>query len=287
MKIGFIILAYDEINTVTKNLEIINANKSISIVIQSDPHNQEHLVDPSTVNHYELLSDIAGSKEKYLKEQQNQLGNMKWKDVKTMTTPARALTRNWRQAANASQEFDVDWWVFLLGDVSISNISGIQKIISKMTKLGKSVGFTRGVGLRAPADHYGIRYIRIQKEDTTDFYPQFFLVKSEFLKNSFFKDIRITSTFEVSTMIGDYLKIFCKTNNLNFWDVSYSICDYPYPKFIEGLHYNPDRVKSPRLFLGIINWFRKQRMRIFYPKKDTIPETPSNYKEWENKANSY
>ena len=82
-------------------------------------------------------------------------------------------------------------------------------------------------------------------------------------------------------------KEFCKNNNLNFWDICYSISNYPYPKFIDGLSYNPDRVTLPRIFLGPFNYLRRQRMRFFFPKKDQLPPRPNNYEDWERDANTF
>ncbi len=276
---------YDEIENVSKTIMLKNNTFPI-IVIQSDPHSDLKKLDDKLVDYYELLPDVAGSKESYEQEQKEQL-DVEWKDVKIMKTPARALTRNWRKAFSVSQKFDVDWWICILGDVQISNLNGIIKIIQKMEKSDRKLGFTRAVGLRAPQEYYGTMYMKTQRTNTTDFFPQFFIVNSQLIKKGLFQNIKIISSFEVSVLLGEHVKEFCKNNNLNFWDICYSICDYPYPKFIDGLHYNSDRVVLPGILLGPFNWLRRQRMHLFFPKKDNLPAKPSNHKNWEQDANTF
>lgn len=285
MKLGLIISMYDEIDMVQSTITNLKDECKI-ITIQSNPQNEKELLNDGLVDYYKLLDDVAGTKDDYLQEQKEQL-DVEWKDVKIMKTPARALTRNWRKAFAASKNFDVDWWICILGDVHISNLAGIKKIIQKMEHLDKNFGFTRAVGLRAPQEFYGTMYLRTQRYNTTDFFPQFFVVNSKLIKQGLFQNIKIISSFEVSVLLGEHVKEFCKNNNLNFWDICYSISDHPYPKSINGLHYNPDRVTLPRILLNPFNWLRRLRMRLFFSKKDDLPSKPKNFKDWENDANSF
>ena len=101
---------YDEIEITKKNIKLLKKENCPIIVIQSDPHSDFKKLNHKLVDYYELLPDVAGSKELYEQEQKEQL-DVEWKDVKIMKTPARALTRNWRKAFSASKQFDVDWWV--------------------------------------------------------------------------------------------------------------------------------------------------------------------------------
>ena len=125
MKIGFIISMYDEIDIVKNTVNVLKQNNCPIIVIQSDPQQPEKLLEQNQVDFYKKLSDLAGSKEEYLKERNDD-------NSKAATTPVKAITRNFRVGFTASQNFDVDWWVVILGDISISNINGIQNIIKKM-----------------------------------------------------------------------------------------------------------------------------------------------------------
>ena len=68
MKIGFVITMYDEIDTVKQTLQVLKANDCISVVIQSDPNDSSKILDETSVNFYQKLPDLAGTKEEYLKE---------------------------------------------------------------------------------------------------------------------------------------------------------------------------------------------------------------------------
>lgn len=259
MKIGFIISMYDEIEDVSNNIEFLKKENCPIIVIQSHPPKEYLILDKTKVDHYELLPDLAGSKENYMSEWKTQ----REKGGKITTVPARALARNFSHGFTASRNFDVDWWVAILGDMKVTNLIGIKKIIQKMENLDKYVGVTRGVGLKFPNEE-GMIYNRIQRDDTTDFFPQFFLASSKLVKNGLYNDIKITNPYGSEIVLGDNLLQYCKDNGLKFWNVCYSICDYPAPKWIEGLDYNPDRTLLPSFLLGPMNWFRRVRMRLFY-----------------------
>ena len=129
MKIGFVISMYDEIDTVNSTITNIKKNNSPIIVIQSDPNQSEKLVEQDQVDFYQKLPDFAGSKEDYLEE----------RATKIFTTGSRALTRNYSVGFTAAKDFDVDWWVAINGDVSISHLNGIKKLLKKWFKKKKQL----------------------------------------------------------------------------------------------------------------------------------------------------
>ena len=252
MKIGFIISMYDEIKQVLSTIDALKRNNCKIIVIQSNPHSEEKILDKNLVDYYELLSDLAGSKEDYEKERELEASGT--------VTPAKALSRNFRHGFTLAKEIDVDWWVSILGDISIVNLNGIEKIIKKMEIENKLIGVTRAVGQTFLDKNAELS--RIQKEDTSDFMPQFFLIKSEIVKKGVFNEIPISNPHTPEQCLGDSVLSYCEENSLKFFDIVYSICDYPYPKFIEGLKYNPDKAKLPRFIDGTINTWRKFKVKV-------------------------
>ena len=150
--------------------------------------------------------------------------------------------------------------MIILGDVLLENIKGITKTIEKMDYQNKTIGITRAVG-QTFLDK-DAKFTRIQKENTTDFMPQFFIVKSELVKNKFFHEIPITNPHTPEQCFGDAILDYCKNNSIEFFDVVYSICDYPFPKFIEGLKYNPDKAKLPKYADGAINALRRFKVKL-------------------------
>lgn len=235
LKIGFIISMYDEIEQVSKNIEVIKKENGTVIVIQSDPKNSAKLLDKTHVDYYELLPDLAGSKEQYVNERSVAKGS---------TIPSRAITRNYSHAFNYSKNFDVDWWISILGDVSISNLNGIKNLIRKMIKYEKSIGVTRAIGQTFYDNNEQLT--RFQSKDISDFMPQFFIVKADLVRNSLFNDIKITNRFASEQCLGDEVNRFCNENSTKFNDVCFLICDYAYPEFIKGLKYNVQRPRFPR-----------------------------------------
>ncbi len=252
MKIGFIISMYDEINIVTKTVDIIRQNNCPTIVIQSDPQQLEKLLEPNQVNFYKKLSDLAGSKKEYLKERNDD-------NSKAATTPVKAITRNFREGFIASQNFDADWWVVILGDISISNMKGIKKIIKKMIQENKLIGITRAIG-QVFKDNDD-KLTRIQNDDTTDFMPQFFIVSSSLIDNGLFSKFSITNPYTSEQCLGDEVNRYCLENNTPFQNLTYNISNYAYPQFISGLKYNSDRISMPQYVDGFINMMRRIRTR--------------------------
>ena len=51
-------------------------------------------------------------------------------------------------------------------------------------------------------------------------------------------------------------------DNYDFFEQSYIIADYAYPKFIEGLQYNSDRTILPRYIDGIVNAIRRFKIKF-------------------------
>ena len=235
LKIGFIISMYSEIEKVLKNIDVIKREECPVIVIQSDPKNNSKLLDKNKVDFYELLPDVGGSQEQYAKERSLTSGS---------TIPARAITRNYGRGFTISKNFDADWWVAIFGDVSISNLSGMKKIINIMIKKNKILAITRPIG-QTLYDENGELSI-YQNPDTTTFTPTFFIVKSTAVKQGLFNNIKITNPYTTEQCFGDEAKNFCNTNSINFHESCYFISNEAYPDFIKGLKYNYQQPKTPR-----------------------------------------
>ena len=241
---------YDELNIVKKTISVLNQNNCKIAVIQSDPNDPSKLLDPSLVDYYQKLSDVAGSKEEYLKERES------FKNIGS-STPVKAITRNLSIGFSAIQDLYVDWWIVILGDILISDLSGIEKIISKMITQKKSIAVTRAIGQTFMDDDNNPT--RVQYVDTTDFMPQFFIIKSDLIKKGLFSNFQITNHFATEQCLGDEVNRFCSDNNFDFNEIVFVISDYAYPQFISGLAYNPDRIKMPRYIDGFVNFLRKMK----------------------------
>lgn len=250
-RLGFLISIYDELDQVLKNMEVIRKGDCRVIVIQSDPKNVQNTFDPVRADHYELLPDLAGSKENYSEER----AHMK----RGTTIPARALSRNYGHGFTAATNFNVEWWVAIVGDIRISSLTGIQDIIQKMEGMGKSIAVTRAVGQNFLDDN--AEFTRIQWQHTTDIMPQFFIVKANLIKMGLFNQIKVTNRYATEQCLGDEILRFCSENNMRYWDICYSICDYAYPKYIDGLQYNAVQARLPRYIDAIVNAFRRFYLR--------------------------
>jgi len=251
VKIGFVITMYDEIDTVQNTVSILNQNKCTIIVIQSDPNQSSKLLDKDNVDFYQKLPDLAGTKEEYLKERDLKSG--------ATTIPSKAVTRNYSAGFTAAQNFDVDWWIGITGDVSISNLNGIKKIITNMIHDKKSVGISRAVGQVFWEPNQELT--RVQKDDTTDFMPQFFIVNSSLIKKGLISKFHITNLYTSEQCLGDEVDRYCVENNIDFKNLTYIISDYAYPQFISGLKYNPDRVRMPKYVDGFVNMLRRAKTK--------------------------
>lgn len=250
--LGCIISMYDEIETVSNTIDFLKKENCPIIVIQSNPHQDNKILDKSKVDYYTLLPDLAGSKESYAEERRH--------DELGTTTPAKALTRNYSYGFKESKNFDTEWWIAILGDTLIYNLNGITKIIQKMIKNDKKIAFTRAVGQVFLSVERKLD--RIQKHDTTDFMPQFFIVHSDLVKTGLFNEVKITNIFTPEQCFGDEILRYCKENSLEFWGICYSFCDYPFPKFVDGLKYNPKQAKVPRYLDGTLNAYRRFKVRL-------------------------
>ena len=128
-----------------------------------------------------------------------------------------------------------------------------------MVKEKKTIGITRAVGQVFIESNQ--EFTRIQKDDTTDFMPQFFIVKSNLVEKGLFSKIEITNLYTSEQCFGDEVKRYCTENNTNFENITFIISDYAYPQFISGLQYNPDRISMPRYIDGFVNFLRRVKNR--------------------------
>lgn len=247
MKIGIIISLYDEYDNVMKNIHIIHKSSLPLIVVQSDPKDPDKIIDSNLVNYYKKFPDITGS------------GNLFTGDAaKTISHP---LSRNLNHAFDIAKSFDVDWWIVLLGDVEFYTLKGIIKIINKMNSQKKSLGITREVGLTF-TDKFG-NSGKIEKSDTHNFVPTFFITSAELVKKGIFQDIKVVNPFAMEECMGAAATKFFRENNYDFFEQCYIIADYAYPKFIEGLKYNKDRTILPRYIDGAVSAFRRFKTKVF------------------------
>lgn len=255
MMIGFMISMYDEIEIVKNTIITLKQNNCPIIVIQSDPQQPDKLLESNQVDHYEKLSDLAGSKEEYLQERDDN-------NMKAATTPVKAITRNFKVGFEKTKNFDVDWWVVILGDVLISNIEGIREIITQMNSEKKLIGITRAVGQVFKDNNDELT--RIQKNNTTDFMPQFLIVNSSLIRNGLFSKLNITNPYTSEQCLGDEVNRYCLENNTSFKNLVHIVSNYAYPQFISGLQYNSDRINMPRYVDGFVNMIR--RIKINFSK---------------------
>jgi len=250
MKLGIIISMYDEKEFVEKTINSLKDLDCKFLVIQSDPGDKTKHLEQTICHKYELMSDFAGGIENYKKIVE------KFKEGNPEPIGPMALTRNYSRGFSLSKDFDVDYVVGMTGDVYLSNIKGTLKIIEKMKKLGKHVAGTRTIGYTL-YDENG-KSERFQDKEATDIMPQFFIADMNFVKKGLFTNIVRTNKFNTEQCLGDEIKRFCKENDLEFFQIFYSISDYAYPKNIEGVHYNADKLsKMPHSIEKIVNAFRR------------------------------
>lgn len=246
MKIGFIISMYNEYENVMKNIHFLKDNSVPIIVVQSDPNDQNKIIDSDLVDHYKKFPDLAGTSNIFTNDPK-----------KTINHP---LGRNLSYAFRTTQNFDVDWWIIILGDVEVFGLKGIIKIIKKMISQKKTLGITREIGLVFD-DKFG-KPGKIEKSDSHNFVPTFFIINEELVKKGIFQNIKIVNPFTMEECMGVEATKFFEENNYDFFDQCYIISDYAYPKFIEGLKYNSDRTTLPRYVDGAVNAFRRFKTRF-------------------------
>ena len=245
MNLGLIVSMYDETEKVTKTIKNTKNDFYKIIVIQSNPGDKKKLIDSSLIDRYELLPDLALSIENYQNER---------KQGGLSTIPARALSRNCSKGFPITNSFDVDWWIFIMGDVLLNNLSGIKKIITKMEKQDKFLGITRPLGQTLYDSHGKLKHF--VTKDTKTFTPTFFIVKSSLIQKGLFTDIEITNPFTSEQCFGDELKKFLLKNKIDFYNSTFFISDNAYPHNISGLKYNYPKPKTPK-FLQTLKSYLK------------------------------
>jgi len=248
MKIGFVISMYDEINIVNETIKRLHENKCVIIVIQSDPGDKKKIVDSEICDFYEMMSDISNGNYREKIEQEH-------KEKKPEFVGPKALTRNFSKGFSIIKNFDVDYVVAITGDTKITSLDGILKIIKKMENSNKMVGGTRNVGYDMWGEDGELN--RFQDKKSTQIMPQFFITSIFAVKNGLFCEINRTNKYNTEQCLGDEILRYCKENNLKFLDYFYRICDFAYPRFLEGIEYNPEQLsKIPQIFEIIINKIR-------------------------------
>ncbi len=249
MKIGFVISMYDEIDIVKETIQNLRKFDCRIIAIQSDPGDEKMLLDNSLCDKYEKMSDIAGGREEYAKIIEGK------KEGKGEMIGPIALTRNFNRGFSLIQDFDVDFVVAITGDVKITNLVGILKIIEKMKRSNKIVGGTRSIGYTM-YDELG-EFTQFQHRNTTNIMPQFFITEINSVRKNLFCNTERTNKYTTEQCFGDEISRFCKEKKIKFFDIFYRICDYGYPRFVDGVHYNPEQIsRIPSHLEGIINWIR-------------------------------
>jgi len=249
MKIAFVISMYDETNTVKKTLNNLKKFGCSSIVIQSDPGEKNLVLEANLCDKYEMMSDLAGSRQNYEKIVEEK------KEGKGEMIGPIALTRNFNKGFSLAKDYDVDYIVALTGDTKISSLKGILDITKKMRIMGGKVAGTRTIGF-TQYDENG-EYTRFQHRNIADIMPQFFIADIRDVRKGLFCNTKRTNKFTTEQCFGDEILRYCKENNIKFLDCFYRICDFAYPKFIEGVNYNPEQLsKMPQLLETLINWVR-------------------------------
>ena len=249
MKIGVVISMYDEISIVKETISCLRNNNCKIVVIQSDPGNKEMVLNESLCDKYEKLSDIAGGRDEYAKVVEEK------KYGKFELIGPIAITRNYNRGFSLIQDFDVDYVIGINGDLKITSLKGILKIIKKMIQDNKIVACTRNIGYNM-YDEFG-KHTQFQHRQITNIMPQFFIVDIKAVKKGLFCNTQRTNKYNTEQCFGDEIVRYCQEKNLRFFDIFYRICDYGYPRFVDGVHYNPEQIsKIPAPFEKIINWFR-------------------------------
>lgn len=237
---------YDEVDIILTTIKNIKNDIDKIIVIQSDPGDAQKYLDNSFVTHYELLPDIALSSENYQNER---------KQGGLSTVPAKALSRNCSRGFQIANSLNVDWWIFIMGDVIINNLSGIKKIINKMEKQNKVLGITRPIG-QTLYDANG-KLTHLVTLNMTTLTPTFFIVKSDLIHKGLFTDIKITNPFTSEQCFGDNVNEFFMKNKMIFHNSTFFISDNAYPDSIKGLKYNYPQSRTPKFLRPIKNYLRK------------------------------
>jgi hypothetical protein len=249
MRLGFVISMYDEIDTVKSTLINLKKSNCVTVVIQSDPGEKKIILDSNLCDKYEMMSDLAGNRQNYEKIVEEK------KEGKGEMIGPIALTRNFNKGFSLIKDFELDYVIALTGDTKISSLKGILDITKKMRVMGKKVAGTRTIGF-TQYDENG-EYTRFQHRNIADIMPQFFIADIRDVRKGLFCNTKRTNKFTTEQCFGDEILRYCKENNIKFLDYFYRICDFAYPRFLEGIEYNPEQLsKIPEVFEKFINWIR-------------------------------
>jgi len=259
---------YDEIDTVNENILYLKKNNCKVIVIQSDPGNDENEINMKKCDAYEMLPDLAGSKEKYLE--------MREKDGtgEPYVIGAIAIPRNYNRGFTLTKNMDVDYTVGINGDTKITSLQGIKEIISKMKKEERKIAVTRNVGFLMFNEQGKLN--NFQDKTSTQIMPQFFIVDQKYVKKGLFCNTKTTNKYNTEQCMGDEIVRFAKENSKKFFDIVHVISRSPYPRNIQGVIYNPEQVsKMPESIESIFSLIRKhngKRFNLFLTKVTRIAE---------------
>lgn len=268
MKIGFVISMYDEIEMVNESISCFKKNNCKVIVIQSNPGNKEKEIDGNKCDHYKMLSDVTGSKQNYLKMREKDGTDVPY------VMGAIAIPRNYNYGFTLMKNMDLDYIVGINGDIKISNLVGIKKIIRKMKETQKTVACTRYVGFLT-FNEQG-KLIEFLDKNNTQIMPQFFIVDQKSVKEGMFCNIKTTNKYSTEQCMGDEIIRFAKEKSVRFFDIIHIISRSPYPRNIEGVTYNPQQVsKMPEFLESIIFVIREycgKDINIFLTKLTKIAE---------------
>lgn len=260
MKLGFVISMYDEIDIVMETISCLKKNNCKIILIQSNPGNNNK-IDPKICDAYEILPDLAGNKENYLKMTQSGVGEH-------YLIGAFAIPRNYSKGFTIAKNIDVDYVIGINGDTKITEITGIKKIIRNMKKSQKLIAGTRNIGFLMFNEQHEL--INFQDKYSTQIMPQFFIVDHNSVKNNLFCNIVTTNNYNTEQCIGDEIIRFSRENSLDFFDIFYSISEHAYPRNILGVEYNPDQVsKMPEFMENFLTNIRKRngkKINLFLTK---------------------
>lgn len=244
LKIGFVISMYDEIEMVNESISCFKKNDCKVIVIQSNPGNKEKEVVSNQCDEYKMLSDVTGSKQNYQK-----MRELDGTDV-PYVMGAIAIPRNYNYGFSLIKNMDLDYVVGINGDIQITNLVGIKKIIEKMKESQKTVACTRYVGFLT-FNEQG-KLIEFLDKNNTQIMPQFFIVDHKAVKEGMFCNIKTTNKYSTEQCMGDEIVRFAKEKSVRFFDIIHIIAKSPYPRNIEGVTYNPKQASKMPKFLELI-----------------------------------
>ena len=251
MRLGIVISMYDEIDMVLETLANLKSFNCKIVVVQSDPGNKTKVLNPTLCDEYVLLPDLAGSKKEYEEMVEE------FKRGKPLPIAPLAVTRNFSKGFSIIKNYDIDFVIAIEGDTKITSLEGIDKIIKKITGLNNKVACTRNIGYNFHDSKGSLE--RFQDITSTDIMPQFFIVEAKAVRKGLFCEMKVTNPYTSEVCLGDEIVRYCKQNNLEFFDCCYIISDYAYPRFIEGLEYNPNQIsKLPARLEGIVTIIRKR-----------------------------